>query len=129
MRFKTYTLIDITQTRARRGEDRLLLSQQQNYLTFLQTLALRVNPDITNSPLIKLASNTSFGSLYKGEHKVWSFEFEVPYVDAITIEMLQEDFELVPVILGLNETAIINNSVFISKDPELTNVLFKQVDK
>jgi hypothetical protein len=131
MRFKTYTLIDITETRARRGEDRLLLSQQQNYLTFLQTLALRVNPDVAESPLIETVDvkGAGFGSAYKGKHTVWSFEFNVPYVDALTIDMLEEDFELVPVILGLNETTNIIDPVFISKNSNLTNVLFRQVDK
>jgi hypothetical protein len=131
MRFKTYTLIDITQTRARRGDERLLLSEQQNYLTFLQTLALRINPEITNSPSIETVDvkGRGFGSVYKGKHNVWSFEFDVPYVDALTIEMLEADFELVPVIINLHETAIIKKPVFVSKSPELINVVFDIVDK
>tara|TARA_B110000240_G_C13071710_1_gene271928 strand:- start:86 stop:481 length:396 start_codon:yes stop_codon:yes gene_type:complete len=131
MRFKTYTLIDITQTRARRGEDRLLLSEQQNYLTFLQTLALRVNPDIPDSPLIETVDvkGLGFGSEYKGKHCVWSFEFDIPYEAALTVEMLEEDFELVPVITDLNETARIKDPVFVSKNPKLSNVVFGIVDK
>jgi hypothetical protein len=131
MRFKTYTLIDITQTRARRGEDRLLLSEQQNYLTFLQTLALRVNPDIPDSPLIETVDvkGLGFGSAYKGKHCVWSFEFDIPYEAALTVEMLEEDFELVPVITDLNETARIKDPVFVSKNPKLSNVVFGIVDK
>ena len=40
-----------------------------------------------------------------------------------------KDFDLVPVITGLDETALINNSAFRTKDSVETNIVFKFVDK
>ena len=46
MRFIIHTLVDITETGSRRGEDPKQYRQQQNFLTVMQTIGLRVNPDI-----------------------------------------------------------------------------------
>ena len=47
-RFNLYTLVDITKTNARRGEDKLAYGQQQNYMSMMQTLGLRTNVEISN---------------------------------------------------------------------------------
>ena len=44
MNFNLFTKVDITKTNARRGDDPFKMKQQQNYLTVLQTIGLRVNP-------------------------------------------------------------------------------------
>ena len=45
-RFELTTLVDITKTNARRGEDKLAYGQQQNYMSVVQTLGLRTNVGI-----------------------------------------------------------------------------------
>jgi len=45
MKFTLTTVVDITETRARRGEDKKQVNQQANYNTMFQTIGLRVNVD------------------------------------------------------------------------------------
>lgn len=130
MQFKVHTLIDITETRARRGEESFLLKQQQNYLTFLQTLGLRVNLSEVNTPSMEEVSleRYNFGSSFTGTHRVWTFKFNVEYAEALTVDMLINDFDLVPVIVDLNETAEFNQSAFRTTDSCERNILFSVVD-
>ena len=46
------TLVDITETGARRGEDPLAYRQQQNFLTVLQTIGLRTNIEYSSGPKV-----------------------------------------------------------------------------
>jgi len=130
MQFKVHTLIDITETRARRGEDPFLLKQQQNYLTFLQTLGLRVNLSQVNTPCMEEVSleGYNFGSSFTGKHRVWTFKFNVEYAEALTIDMLINDFDLVPVIVELEESAEFTQSAFRTTDSCERNILFSAVD-
>lgn len=128
MRFILKTLVDITETNARRGQDNKLVNQQANFNTMFHTIGLRVNIEplrITNE-VISLKEGM-FGSI-KGKHRVWTFEFENPYEGALTIDMLVNDFDLVPVITGLDETATINN-IFRTTHPKDTNIVFEIVEK
>lgn len=128
MKFTAKTLVDITETGARKGtSEPKLVNQHQNFLTVLQTIGLRVNINVDNSPQCKQESARDFGSLYTGKQNVWTFEFEVEYQDALSVEMLKNDFDLVPVILGLDETAKITNSVFRTKDSKEKNIVFNLV--
>ena len=43
--------------------------------------------------------------------------------------MLKDDFDLVPVITNLNETANIHNSIFCTKNPNDSNIIFETNDK
>lgn len=131
MRFIVSTLVDITQTNARRADgDRFAYSQQQNYNTLVNTMGLRTNI----LPLAEIKIETreletgEFGAAYTGEQKVWSFPFEVEAEDSLTIEMLEQDFDLVPVITGLNETVKINNNVFRTNGSKDNNIGFKTID-
>ena len=131
MRFIIHTVVDITETNARRGQaDKLSLDQQANYNTLLQTIGLRANADpIGLSQSIKDVSDLGFGDAIKGKQRVWTFEFDNPYEGALTIDTLNDDFDLVPVITNLNETANINNSIFCTKNPNDRNIIFQQIDK
>ena len=42
---------------------------------------------------------------------------------------LKDDFNFVPIITGLTETAIFKDSVFITRDPKQYNVVFIKTDK
>ena len=130
---KAYTLIDITETKQHRSRctEKFLLDQQANFMSFFQTLSLRFNPYYEDSPTVETMTaaelkKLGFGSKYKGEHKVWCFDFTL---DRATSEFNEgavlEDFDLVPVIGGLNETIEINNNVFRTLDKTNTNIIFK----
>ena len=129
MRFKLLTLIDITETKARRGDDAFLQKQQQNYLTTIQTASLRANPIIKNPPsVIEIdISNIGFGQDISGIHKVWSLEFEFE-VD-VNIEFLIKDFDLVPVINQLTETVELKTIAFLTNGRPDRNTIIQENDK
>jgi hypothetical protein len=130
MKFKVLTLADITRTDARRGEDGTAWRQQQNYNTFIGTLGLRVNPIVNNRPKSSMVAvgNLGFGKKYKGKQRLWEFSFETEYEGGLTIEMLEQDFDLIPIVNGLDETIEIDPSAFRTTDEELKNIIFMYVD-
>ena len=131
MRFIINTVVDITETNARRGQaDKLSLDQQANYNTLIQTIGLRANVDpIGLTESIEDVGKLGFGDAIKGKQRVWTFEFDNPYEGALTVDMLKDDFDLVPVITNLNETANIHNSIFCTKNPNDSNIIFETIDK
>jgi len=131
MRFSLYTLVDITETGARRGEDPKLMRQQQNFLTVLQTIGLRVNPTYIKAPVVKdtLPKHIEFGKKYLNVSKFWYYTFEIEYEDALNIETLKNDFHMVPVITGLDEEILLNISVFDTQNPDKINIIFESEDK
>lgn len=130
MKFKLYTLVDITKTGARRGEDPYRYKQQQNYMTLLQTISLRSNP-IVNDVVFETRpiSNLGFGSKHKGKHKVWSMTFEFESPQSHSLFFLKRDLNLVPVLTGIDETAKFPTKVFVTSDSDYINTIFLQDDK
>jgi hypothetical protein len=126
MRFKLYTTVDITETNAKRQEDRKLYSQQTNYNTVLQTIGLRVNlVPVYVKDFVDDISKIGFGNTIKGKQRYWEFCFEVEYEGALTLDMLNNDFDLIPVIAELDETVHNHNKIFRTKCPNECNVVFK----
>lgn len=82
--------------------------QQRNWQTVLQVLSLRTQPEIIQTPTIfdvEDVTETGFGEFYQGRQLVWAFQFRGERSDFYSIDALKKDFEQVPIILGLNETA------------------------
>lgn len=132
MRFCVYTLIDISETKARRGDETIAVRKQQNFNTVLQTIGIRANLEYLSSPeIIKADLNEyNFGTDYKGEHNIWRWEFTIPFEDATNIDLLQEDFNIVPVIPGLDESIDLRPlPSFFSKNDKKTNIYFEKIDK
>ena len=127
MKFELYTLVDITRTDARRGEDPVAYKKQQNYLTVINTIGLRANPTINKMPQI-VAHYPNFGSAYKGEQKVWKLVFDIEYEEATNIELMKIDFDLIPFISGLDETAEFADPVFRTTDDKLKNIIFIRIE-
>ena len=126
MRFTLYTIVDITETGARRGDQPKLLRQQQNFLTVLQTIGLRVNPTYIGPPeIIKKPRNIKFGKNYKKISKVWRWSFDIEYDDAINTEMLENDFNMIPFITKLDETVDFEIAAFDTKNSENMNIIFE----
>lgn len=128
-----YTLIDISETKmySSNSKDSKLIEQQANFMTFFQTLCLRNNYIYDKAPTLqklteKKLRELGFGTDYKGSHNVWCLKVMVDegreYSDA---EILEKDFDLVPVVPNLNETIKINNNVFRTNDKKAKNLVIK----
>jgi len=126
MRFKIFTVVDITETNARRSDDKKQYSQQTNYNTVLQTIGLRVNlvPVYCKSHIASV-DKKGFGELIKGKQRYWEFCFEVEYEGALSIDMMVNDFDLIPVITDLDETVHNHNKVFRTSCPNDRNIVFE----
>ena len=125
--FVIVTLIDITETNVIRGEGKQR-DQQRNWETVLQVLGLKTQPIILDGPIkvteIDLEKNTCFGDFYKnfpGPHTIWGFKVSSELDDIYNIEDLKNDFEQVPIILGLEETVKFMLPIFHSRG-ELKNI-------
>ena len=131
MRFVIHTLVDITETGSRRGEDPKQYRQQQNFLTVMQTIGLRVNPTYVKAPEVvkEVPSKLGLGTSYKTKQSVWKYVFDMEYEGALDIETLVNDFDLIPIITQLDETAEFDNAHFLTKNTALTNISFEIVDK
>ena len=130
MRFRIQTLVDITNTDTRRQDDnKFAYKQEANFQTVIQTVGLRVNlkydtkPAIDNISIAKL----DFSDKYKGKQNVWTFDFEIEYEGGLDINMLIKDFDLIPVIAGLDETITLEKALFRTTGND-TNILFSVVD-
>ena len=131
MRFKLYTLVDITETGARKGDLPKPIRQQQNFLTVVQTIGLRVNPSYNNSPQViqEVPSKLGLGKKYNKKQSVWKFAFEVEYEGALDLDTLVNDFKYIPVITDLDETAKFENAAFVTDNADITNIIFEIDDK
>lgn len=124
-----FTLIDVTATGVTRGEYPAR-DQQRNWETVLQVLGLKTQPIIINRPGMWAKEELKyfeFGDFYEGTHSVWAFQFRGERDDFYNLDMLEEDFDQVPVILGLEETARFMLPVFFTQG-HLKNIYFKQLN-
>ena len=129
-RIQIFTVIDMTETNVGRSGEAKQRNQQANYNTVVQTAGLRVNPmPIALESKVDVVDGIGFGSSIKDKQRYWVFTFQHEFENALIIDQLKDDFDLVPVITGLDETALINNSAFRTKDSVETNIVFKFVDK
>ena len=129
MKFKLLTLIDITKTDARRGDQSDLYKQQQNFFSVLQTISLRANPTIEQSPEVKKLNvkGLGFGTEFEGDHRVWSLLFSFEQESSHSLDMLKEDFAMVPFIHNLSETARFKENAFNTTDRKQTNIVFVEL--
>jgi hypothetical protein len=111
--FTGFTLVDITATGVTRGVDDHCRSQHSNWETVLQAIGLGAQPMDVTEPIILEDINTNyleFGEFYEGSHRVWAWTFGVEHVNVFAenndpLGRLNQYFEQVPVISGLDETA------------------------
>lgn len=132
--FVGYSLVDITPTGVTRSSDpdSLVRNQQRNWETVLQCISLRTQPiqiqapDLIQFKDIRIAE---FGDFYEGTHNVWTWTWAVEH-DGIydfpnkPFGALQSDFEQVPVITYLEETARFMLPIFYPYG-SIKNVYFK----
>lgn len=131
MRFQIKTLVDVTETNARKGQDPLEFNQQANFNTLYNTIGLRTNPTDFKITVEHVdLKSLGFGSNYKGKHNVWTIEFYVEADQSTSVEFMNADFDLIPIITGLTETAILDKGLFITlSNHGRTNIVFERIDK
>ena len=132
MRFRIETLVDVTQTNARKGvDDQKSVKQQANFNTLYNVIGLRSNPTEFNiSTENKSVTGLGFGKKYKGKHNVWTVDFTIEQEDSLTLDMLETDFDLVPFIDKLDETAEHPKALFTTlSNNGLRNIFFQKLDK
>lgn len=131
MKYELLTLADITETKAKFDKNDPAWHQQQNFLTVLQTIGLRVNISYKHSTEVidTTAKQAGFGTMYKGKNKVWKFIFETDFDDATNITTMTHDFDMVPIITNLDETAEFKNNMFEASNQQRRNIVIKPIDK
>jgi len=130
--YTLYTLVDITPTGVTRGPDSLRRDQQRNWETVLQAVGLVAQPtDVTEAAYIEAPMEwCEFGEFYEGEHRVWAWRFSVEHADVFAlgdnpVGRLEELFEQVPIICGLEETARFMLPIFYPYGA-IKNIYFKK---
>jgi len=133
--FTIITLVDITRTGVTRnhpGNDSLR-DQQRNWETVLQVLGIRAQPTVVDGPITdtvdEFVVNHLFGDIYSGEQRIWAVGFSIEHRDVYRqgddqLALLEEDFNQVPVITGLDETARFILPIFYSHGA-IKNIAFK----
>ena len=130
--FSGYTLVDITETGVTRdrGTQELERNQQRNWETVLQCIGLRAQPMHMVAKIDTADLDFyEFGEMYTGMHRVWSFAFTVEHENVFKhnqdrLYYLDQSFNQVPVITGLDETARFLLPIFYTAGA-IKNIYFK----
>lgn len=127
------TLVDITQTGVTRtrGDGDQTRDQQRNWETVLQCIGIRAQPLDMIGPIYQDVDleGSDFGEMYSGVHRVWFWSFSTEHSDVWlkdqkVLHYLEQDFDEVPVIMGLEETARFILPIFYTKGA-IKNVFFR----
>ena len=134
--FQGYTLVDITATGIIRSdhEDSVERNQQRNWETVLQCIGLRTQPLHIQEPVTATSETTAigeFGDFYTGAQKIWTWTWavdreEIYDLGGKTMSGLLQDFEQVPIVTGLEETARFMLPIFYPYGT-IKNIYFVQV--
>lgn len=131
-RISFYTLIDITPTGiiSQNKDDTYKRNQQRNWETIQQICNLRCHARVIAEPLDPRTIQVEyhqFGEFYTGEHKCWKCIIEFETDDSLLVEKLEYDFNRVPIIKGLDETASLPDPL-IYANGKLKNLYFKVLE-
>jgi hypothetical protein len=131
--FQGYTLVDITATGVVRGNDELPRNQQRNWETVIQCLSLQTQPNIIHLPVVTEldVAGTGFGDFYQGHQRVWHWSWSIEHEGIYDhgnkkLATLLRDFEQVPIVTGLEETARFMLPIFYPHGT-IKNIYFKEV--
>ena len=122
MRYKLYTLVDITNTEQYRPttENDNLRWKEQNFNTVLQTIGLRATISHYGKPIGLEVKGSLIGFNTEDIIRVWRFDFETDREDLFQkdndpVGLLKDDFNLVPYIQGLDELMDQKYAVFVTE--------------
>lgn len=120
MRYRLYTLIDITATGQYKNEEgkQQARNQQQNFDTVLNTIGMRANVFYDNNPELIINIPSKFAMLGQELTNIWTFDWYVEsqyrfLLGNDDVGLLKKDFSLVPYISDLTETAKFKTNVFM----------------
>ncbi len=107
-------------------------NQHRNWQTIIQLIGLREQPEFLSTPR-KISANLSqfeFGNIYDGTQSIWTAEFVIGHIESYTkdneLDLLKLDFNLIPLIINLNETVNINPHCLITNG-NYCNTYFQKV--
>ena len=132
--FTGLSLIDITKTGVTRSHDvdNLARNQQRNWETLVQCLGLRCQAQYIQGPVAVDTDldDLDFGEMYTGNQRVWVWTWAVEnpevYADKEDpLGALKTDFEQIPIITGLDETARFLLPIFYPHGT-IKNICFKK---
>ena len=111
--YQGFSLVDITSTGVIRSQDADAIerNQQRNWETVIQCMGLRTQPHNIQAPVAvdMELDRFEFGDFYSGVQRVWTWTWIVEssgvYDTDKPLGGLLQDFEQVPVVTGLTETA------------------------
>lgn len=134
--FQGYSLVDITATGVTRNtnDNELERNQQRNWETVLQCIGLRTQPQHIQQPIEAVFDDISiaeFGDIYTGKQRIWTWSWAVEGegvydLPGKPLAGLMQDFEQVPIITFLNETARFMIPIFYPYGG-IKNIYFNQV--
>lgn len=127
-----FTLVDITATGVIHSRDdrEFERNQQRNWETVLQCIGLRTQPFNILGPVVKtMTVDDHFGEMYHKQQRVWCFTFTVEQLGIWddgkdSLSLLHKDFNEVPIIQGLNESARFILPVFYTTGA-IKNIFFR----
>ena len=139
------SFVDVTPTNVIRGEG-LKRNQQRNWETVLQTFGLLTQPIILELPeKLDVTDKDNFvGSevfrhmgtkhqfvveMMRPDTTFWTFAIGSENEDVLQLSRLNELFDMIPVIDGLNETIKLDPSMFRTLDKEYNNIAFFNANK
>lgn len=132
--FQGFSLVDITATGVIRSNDNDAIdrNQQRNWETVIQCIGLRTQPQNIQVPAcidVEL-DQLEFGDFYSGIQRIWTWTWTVErdgiYNTDTPLGGLLQDFEQVPVVTGLTETARFMLPIFYPYGT-IKNIYFKQI--
>jgi len=134
------SFVDITATGVTRGESKFR-NQQRNWDTVMQIFGLLTQPLVLEEPqeytytkqdhfegselynLIGTQHQFTI-SMLRPDTKFWVFCIGSEREDVLQKKKLEELFDLIPVINGLDETIRLQPSAFQTQNPEFVNIAF-----
>ena len=119
------TLIDITETLVRKGPEIKKVKQQNNHDTFLQACSLRSNIEFISCE--SKVEDVNFGSANSGKNRCWKLTVKTDF--PFSEEMLIDDLDYLPILIDLDETGLVHNSIVQTKDSVYKNTIFTLDDK
>lgn len=133
MRYKLYTLVDITHTdqyKAIPGKETLRW-KEQNFNTLMQTIGLRATVTYISGPSVVEVRGRLVGFDTDDVIRLWRLDFETDRDDLFEkdkdpVGLLKEDFHLVPYIQGLDEMMDQKYAVFVTTDPGKNIIFYKK---
>ena len=98
-------------------------------MSVMQTLWLRTNVEVSD-PTFKKQKATGFGSNYSNKNlNIWHCIVTVEQDESHSVDMMETDFDMVPIVHNLNENANLGDALFCTSDSKKCNILFKILTK